>query len=172
MGGTGSLAYSPDSKSIAVGSKLWLRAWDAATGAMIRTYLGAAEIGNIAFSADSRVMASSHEDGSIAIWGAGSGSRLRVFQVSHRPLRGMAFSPDGRNLAASGRDGYIYICDAQSGALVRKITATRGAVNRVFFSPNVAELISGGRDDDLIRTWEISTGKQLRHISCLSTVSH
>jgi len=163
-----SLAYAPDGNTIAVGSKLWLRAWDTTTGAMTRTYAGAAEIGNITFSPDSRLLGSSQEDGSIAIWDASTGGRLRVFQVSHRPLRGIAFSPDSRILAASGWDGNIYLCDVQSGALIRKITASVGAVNWVFFSPNGAELISGGRDDNLITTWEVASGRQLRQIWCLS----
>jgi WD40 repeat protein len=166
-----SLAYSPDGKTIAVGSKVWLRLWDAASGAVIRTFPGAAEIGSIAFSPDGELLASSGEDGSVAIWDARAGTRHRALQLSRRPLRTVAFSPDGKNLAASGWDGNIYICDSQTGAVVRKIAASRGAVNWVNFSADGADVISGGRDDNLIVTWQISTGKQLREISCLSTVS-
>jgi WD40 repeat protein len=166
-----SLGYSPDGKTIAVGSKRWLRVWDAADGRVIRSFAGAAGVAAVAFSPDSQLLASSQEDGSIATWSASAGARLRVFQASQRPLRAIAFSPDGQNLAASGWDGNIYICDCKSGTLVRKIGASRGALNWLFFSPNGAELISGGRDDNLIGMWEVSTGKQVRQISCLTAVS-
>lgn len=166
-----SLAYSPDGKTIAVGSKLWLRLWDAETGALIRTYPGATEIGSIAFSPDGELLAASAEDGSVAIWDARAGARLRAFQLSRKPLRSIVFSPDAKSLAASGWDGNIYIWDPQTDGPVRKIHASRGAVNWVRFSADGANVISGGRDDNLIVTWHIATGKQLRQISCLSAVS-
>jgi WD40 repeat protein len=173
VGGTAlaySLAFSPDGKAIAAGSKLWLRLWDAASGAAIRTYAGAAEIGGIAFSPDGGLLASSGEDGSIAIWNTNTGTQVRRFQVSRRPLRAVAFSPDGRALATSGWDGNIYIWDWRTSTPVRKISASRGSVNWVFFSPDGTDLASGGRDDSLIAIWHISTGEQLRRISCLSAV--
>jgi hypothetical protein len=120
-----SLAYSPDGKTIAVGSKLWLRLWDAASGKLIRSFPGAADVGAIAFSPDGGLLASAEEDGGIAVWNANTGTRLRGFQLSPRPLRAIAFSPNGQNLAASGWDGNIYVCDAQLGTVVRKIREPR-----------------------------------------------
>lgn len=166
-----SLAYSPDGKTIAVGSKLWLRLWDAASGKPIRSFPGAANVGAIVFSPDGGLLASAEEDGGIAIWNASIGIRVRGFQLSPRPLRAIAFSPDGQNLAASGWDGNIYICESRSGTVVRKIAASRGAVNWVFFSADGGNIVSGSRDDDFFGIWQVSTGRQVRQISCLSAVS-
>lgn len=165
-----SLAFSPDGKTIAAGSKLWLRLWDAASGAVIRTYSGAAEVGSVAFSPNGEVIASSGEDGSITIWNASAGTQLRRLQASRKPLRAVAFSPDGRSLAACGWDGNIYLWDWPVGTAVRKISASWGAVNWVFFSADSADLISGGRDDNLIIIWQVSTGSRLRRMSCSSAV--
>ena len=166
-----SLAYSPDGKIIAVGSKLWLRLWDAESGALLRTFPGAAEIGAIAFSPDGELLASSGENGRVGIWNVRTGSQVRELQLSDRTLRAIAFSPDGKLLAASGWDGTIYICDSKSGTLVRKIAASRGAVNWVFFSSEGADIISGSRDDDFFAIWQVATGKLLQRISCRSAVS-
>jgi WD40 repeat protein len=166
-----SLAYSPDCKIIAVGSKLWLRLWDAESGAVLRTFPGAAEIGAIAFSPEGGQLASSGENGRVDIWNVSTGSQVRELQLSDRPLRAIAFSPDGQHLAASGWDGTIYICDSKSGTLVRKIVASRGAVNWVFFSSEGADIVSGSRDDDFFAIWQVSTGKLVHQISCHSVVS-
>lgn len=166
-----SLAYSPDGKTIAVGSKLWLRLWDATSGAVIRTFPGAAEVGGLTFSPEGALLTSLREDGSVTIWNASTGAQLRRLQASRLPLRAVAFSPGGQILAASGWEGNIYVWDWPGGTEARKISASRGAVNWLFFSADGADIVSGGRDDNLIAVWQISTGIQLRQISCLSTVS-
>ncbi len=122
------LVYSPDGKLIATACHAGQQGEfsrqkppktvivrDAATGAVLQ-HLGAQRNGveALAFSADSKVLASGGGDGSIALWDASSGKLLRKFdaavgtkvvlgskQRDEQAITGLAFLADGRLLAGS-----------------------------------------------------------------------
>ncbi len=165
-----SLAYSPDGKTIAAGSKRWLRLWDAGSGALIRTFDDAREIGGLGFAPDGKLLGSVSEDGTATIWNISTGAKVHQLSVSRRPLRSVAFSPDGTAVAVSGWDGRIYVWNWSSETFAHRISASTGAVNWVFFSADASEVISGGLDDNLISIWKRPNGELIRRMSCRSAV--
>jgi WD40 repeat protein/tRNA A-37 threonylcarbamoyl transferase component Bud32 len=100
------LAFSPDSKSLAVGCFPILLIWDVATGDLKAAYPDA--IGNtcLAFSPDGRILVSGFQTG-IQVRDAESGTVLKTLFGAGGTIRSATFSTDGRTLATSSEDGTI-----------------------------------------------------------------
>lgn len=61
----------------------------------------------LAWTADSRFLASGSQDQSICLWNAASGTLLRKLQGHERAVRSIAFSADGQTLYSGSRDRTI-----------------------------------------------------------------
>jgi WD40 repeat protein/serine/threonine protein kinase len=146
-GGGMSVAYSPDGKRLATGSKVW----DAQTGQELLTLKGAGR--NAAFSPDGKRLASA-ADGTVKIWDAQTGQELLSFKGDGGSV---TFSPDGKRLASASRDQIVRVWDAQTG---QELLTLKGAGRNVAFSPDGKRLASADRDDT-VKVWDAQTGQEL-----------
>src|SRR5687767_15403469 len=73
----------------------------------------------IAVSADGRLIACGHRDGTIELWELETGGLLRKVKYSD-VIFCLAWSPDGRMLASGSKDQHVQLWDVESGSLVRK----------------------------------------------------
>ncbi len=89
------LAYAPDGKTLASGSRDWtVKLWDVTTWEEKSTFVGhRGAILSLAFSADSKTLASSSEDRTVRLWDVTTG----------RTMLTLGDSPDEASLAALGR---------------------------------------------------------------------
>jgi WD40 repeat protein len=55
----------------------------------------------VAFSADSKTLATGGEDGIVRLWNVALGQELLALEAQQAPIRTLAFSSDGRTLASS-----------------------------------------------------------------------
>jgi WD40 repeat protein len=173
------LAFSPDGKLLASGSEdSIVRIWDAATGAPLRTVMShvdviseeyskdgrilryqAYPITNVAFSPDSKLIASSRtHDRTIRFSDATTGALLQKIGVlsSWVWTWAIAISQDGRLLASGAGDKIVRLWETAAGVPPLMREGHRDWVLTVAFSSD-GKLLASGSKDGTIRLWEVAT---------------
>jgi WD40 repeat protein len=115
----------------------------------------ASDVSSVAFSPDSRTLASS--GGDIKLWDVGSGRELRSLTGHTDSVNSVAFSPDGRTLASGSDDRTVRLWDVASGHELFKLTGHRREILSVAFSPDGRTLASGSWDNT-IKLWDAASG--------------
>ena len=110
------------------------------------------EVISVAFSPDSRLLATGGMDTTVRLWDLSTKEQVRCLEGHIRKAERLAFSPDGSRLASAGNyDHTIRIWDVQSGRESLVISAHTSAVRSVAFSPD-GRLLSSA-DESVGAVW-------------------
>jgi WD40 repeat protein/predicted Ser/Thr protein kinase len=148
-------AYSPNGQWLAGrgadGKTILLR--DARTHALAAAFRGhTGQIYWMAFSPDSRLLASVGLDRIVRVWDVST----RECQELHGhtdDVFAAAFHPDGTRLATAGRDRAIWLWDLEKGEEVARLAGHTNFVWSLAFRPDGKTLISGS-GDTTVRLWD------------------
>lgn len=124
------------------------------------------EIQALAFSPDSRLLATSSADMSIRIWNPANGEEIQLLS-GHvagdgwlKQIDGLAFHPNGKVLVSGGAEGLIKIWDPESGKCLRDLQGHESWVKSIAFSPNGDHLASVSCDETVV-LWETASWKKI-----------
>jgi WD40 repeat protein len=117
---------------------------------------------SLAFSPDSKALASVGLDGYARVWNAYNGVLMQQFGEGFRDLFSVAFSPDGELLLAGGDDFVIYSWNVESGEEGMQYLGHSGRINTIIFHPY--ENIMASSSSSVI-VWDFETGKPISSFS-------
>ncbi|QRV81749.1 Notchless protein [Ceratobasidium sp. AG-Ba] len=115
----------------------------------------------VGYSPDGTRLVSGHNDGSILVWNAYSGERIRLPIARHETrVWAVSYSPDGTRIASGSEDHTIQISAADTGMTCGpSLTGHPGWVYSIAFSPDGRYLASGS-GDRTIRIWNVCSHNQ------------
>ncbi len=90
----------------------------------------------IAFSPDSRLVATACEDGKIRVWSVGDWKLVETLAGHAGPVHWVEFSRDGQWLASAGEDHTARIWSLRDGKLERTLAESREPLLTIAFSPD------------------------------------
>ena len=161
------VAYSPDSKLLAVGQLKTIAFWDLATGQCIRRLTGLSKVRaypivfDLAFSPDGKLLAAAlPTDQAIRLWEVATGKPRPALRGHTKRVRAVAFSADGKTLASGSEDGTVRLWDVDAGKELRRFTDPDHFAFSVAFWRDGRRLLVGCFDG--LQIWDLTTNKRLR----------
>jgi WD40 repeat protein len=161
--GFSAVACSPSGEHIAGASwvEMTVRIWEVVSGHESRTLRGhQSVIRTLAYSPDSKLLATGSNDKTVRLWDAQEGTEKRCLKDHLDAVLTVAFSSDSKCLAAGSLDGVVCVWDVESSTRMTRIVVPGGAVRSVGFSQD-GERIGTYSDDHKTRVWESATGRCL-----------
>jgi WD domain, G-beta repeat len=118
------------------------------------------DVTSVAFSPDSKLLASASLDHTVRLWNPRTGEPIGQPLSGHTGhVRSVAFSPDGKLLASGSEDDTVRLWNPASGKAIRRpLTGHTGNVTVVAFSP-YGKLLASGSEDTTVRLWNRATGQ-------------
>ncbi len=163
--GTSCLAFSPDGKTLASGSRgydrktnsRWgeLKLWDVTSGKESASLRGHGDgISAVAFGPDNKALATAGYD-DVILWDLPAGKPRLTLKMDDHSLRILAFSADGRLVGCVGYHG-AKLWEAAGG---QERAAFKGLEGSGFpaFGPDLKTLAAPSHQD--VDLWDLTTGK-------------
>ncbi len=176
--GTNELIFSPDGKTVALGSIGEINLWNTETGDEQEILLVENDIRNIApisalaFSPDGAILVSGTQHGDIQAWVVATGEAVPTFIKSTARenlgvISALALSQDFTLLAA-GADSQLHLWDVSTGHKLFSVSTVHQRGKRVFhgppeplvFSPDGTILVNG-LAHGVIQLWDVTTGSAI-----------
>ncbi len=191
-----SIAFSPDSRWIVVGSSFQkefaefpdsikkqlgieetvptIKVYELQTGNLVRVIKAHEDsINALAFSPDGKIIASGSVDKNIKLWDTETGTELRTLTGHVNKITSLAFRLDGKVLASGSDDKTIKVWETESGKELRSIAAHTHEVNSIAFSPDGKTLASCSFL--VAALWDAESGQPIRefkgHSSMVTSVA-
>src|SRR5205807_2640991 len=149
------LAFSPDGKTVAVGTGNGsIQLWDVVARRQLTRLSGHRHsVNSVAFSPDGKVLVSGSADRTVRRWDVGTSNELGTFFGHERAVMAVAFSPDGRLVASGGGSVHfptnptgpqrIRIWERATGQEALRLDGHDSDVTSLAFHPNGKRLAAG-----------------------------
>lgn len=159
----GTLAFSPDSRTIALGGDHSIRLWDIENGVCLQELVGhLAEVKAMAFSSSGRMVASiGWNQHTIYLWQVNKRELHKKFKCPLGDIQNIAFTPDDQIIILVSEGDTTSIWDVEKAERLRVVEACPEDIwKNTAFSPDgrVVSVLDGKTSG----LWETESGKCLR----------
>jgi WD40 repeat protein len=159
------VAYSPDGKRLAAGTRGVVHLVDPASGEITAELPGQVQrVTAVAFSADRLAVASGEpgKSGVLKLYTLGDPAKPMVEFVAHKDvIYALAFSPDGKTLATAGYDRVIKLWDVASPKEPRHTLKDHSDAVYALAWHKDGKLLASGAADRAVKVWDATAGKRL-----------
>lgn len=123
---------------------------------LVRTFKGhqGSVIHSVAFSPDSKMLASESNLGVLCLWDAATGKELKTFTQQKSSILQVVFAPDGKTLATGGLSGMIHLWEVATGKELPPLHHGDWHIHALAFAQDSNTLASGSSD---VRMWDLKT---------------
>lgn len=130
-------------------------------GTIISTYRGHSDgVFSIAWSPDSKRIASASSDKTVQVWDATTGKHILTYSEPSSSVSDVAWSPDGRSIASLD-DNNVQIWDAVSGNPILTYQYPPGSIYQIAWSPD-GKRIAFGDANNTVQVFDVATGSTLQ----------
>jgi RNA polymerase sigma factor (sigma-70 family) len=159
--------FAPDGKLVALHASdapKTLRLLDPANGEEKRRIELGDRLFQMAFSSDSRQIATTERENAVRVYDVATGRRVHSWSIKlTNPFENytlaVAFSPDGKTLAAGATDNLVHLWDLGTGRELAPLRADTWYVTGLVFDPKGQWLYSAGWGG-AIRRWDVATWQE------------
>ncbi|MBD1996136.1 AAA-like domain-containing protein [Leptolyngbya sp. FACHB-541] len=166
------IIVSPDEDHLSVrsfGSRI-LRSWNLANGYEINVSEISEEPllqdgpSSFKFFEADRIVTGHQANSSLQVWEVPGGRKVAEIPETGQWISEWNLSKNGKYLATGDRSGNVIIWDLLNGELVTRIQVGSDWISGIVFSPNNNYLITSQSRDDMLRIWEVPTGREIGRI--------
>jgi WD40 repeat protein/serine/threonine protein kinase/tetratricopeptide (TPR) repeat protein len=118
----------------------------------------------VAWSPNSRLLATGGQDNTIKIWDLTTGNELSTLNGQSDLVSSIDWSPDSTSLAVGGKDKVVRIWNVTDGRMTCSLVGHTKDTRAVSWSPD-GRLLASGSDDGSIKIWDPTTGDELRTLT-------
>ena len=141
-----------------------IRLWDLATGKLIaRAAAPHATVYAVAFSPDSKTLASAGADKVVRLWdvskGAAGFTPIKTLAGHTDTVRALAFGNDAQTLASAGADKTVILWDLAAAKPRHQLKEHTAPIAALVFADDGKTLVSAGGEAQMI-FWDAQTGKK------------
>jgi WD40 repeat protein len=153
--GIWSLAFSPDGRTVALGSNRILL-WSVHTGEIVSEMPLKGNAKGLTFVPDGRLLVSA-AGSEVAFWSIESGKLVARCKGHRRIISGLSASPDGRTVASGSQDGTVRFWDTGTFRQRACFDWEIGSIRSVAFSPDGSVIAAGGSRENHLILWDLDS---------------
>jgi WD40 repeat protein/serine/threonine protein kinase len=145
---------SPDASLLATGSFAGeVVVLDLRTGEVRKKFAGhTLVVRSVAFSADSKRLASTSSDKSVRVWDLVGDAPPAILWPHTNKVWCATFTPDGKRIISGGTDSAIRVTDVATGEVLRSLLGHSNTVTRLALDPETNQIYSASLDLS-VRQW-------------------
>lgn len=172
-----SVAFSPDGKTLAVGTHNAVKLWSVADKQATSVWkTGNGYVKSLAFlPGGKKLVVGGYQ--SASVWDVASGTKERDLPKHRGFVTSIAVSPDGNLLATGCDDEAARLIRIEDGALLKTLEHDRDPVQCVAFSADGKTLATAAGDETRVtrpgiaKLWDVESGKRIRDFEGMARVA-
>ncbi|MGI6105763.1 MAG: protein kinase domain-containing protein [Raoultibacter sp.] len=148
------LAFSPDSKKLAIGENAVIEIVDVASLQQEAVFETSAYwIYGLCFSPDGNFLLSSGDSDGIRLWDVAKSKCIKAITDLESNMLSLCYSPDGQRAVSASKSGKLMLWDPAKGRCLKSVQAHDEVARGARFSPN-GRMIASFSDGTAIKLWD------------------